>query len=137
MAIDKQEGLTTCIIFLGVELDTEKLELRLSCHKLVRLKSLLRRWVHLRSVKKKDLESVVGQLHDASIVVRSGCTFIRRLIDALKSAHNRSSNSFVRLNVEARSDIFWWATFIEHWNGLSMMHNLRLDNPDIIITSDA
>ncbi len=137
MAIDKQEGPTTCIIFLGVELDTETFELRLPHHKLLRLKSLLQRWIHLRSVKKRDLESLVGQLHDASIVVRSGRTFIRRLIDALKSAHHRPSNSFVRLNVEARSDIFWWASFIEHWNGLSMMHNLRRDNPDIIITSDA
>ena len=136
-AIDKQEGPTTCIIFLGVELDTERLELRLPHHKLIQLKSLLQQWTHLRSVKKKDLESLVGQLHDASVVVRSGCTFIRRLIDALKSAHHRSSNSFVRLNVEARSDIFWWVSFIEHWNGLSMMHNLRRNNPDIIITSDA
>ena len=109
-AMDKQEGPTTCIIFLGVELDTEKLELRLPHHKLLQLKSLLQRWIHLKSVKKNDLDSLVGQLHDASTVVRSGCTFIRRLIDALKSAHNRPSNSFVRLNIEARSDILWWAS---------------------------
>ena len=137
MATDKQEGPTTCIIFLGIELDTEKLELRLPHHKLLRLKPLLQRWAHFRSVKKRDLESLVGQLHDASIVVRSGRTFIRRLIDALKSAHKRPSNSFIRLNIEARSDILWWASFIEHWNGLSMMRNLRRDNPDVKITSDA
>ena len=135
--MDKQEGPTTCIIFLGVELDTKKLELRLPHCKLLRLKSQLQRWIHLKSVKKKDLDSLVGQLHDASIVVRSGRTFIRRLIDALKSAHNCPSNSFVRLNIEARSNILWWASFIEHWNGLSMMHNLRRNNPDITITSHA
>ena len=142
-AMDKQEGPTTCIIFLGVELDTEKLELRLPHRKLLRLKSLLQQWIHLKSVKKKDLDSLVGQLHDASIVIRSGRTFIHRLIDALKSAHNRpsnsGSNSFVRLNIEACSNILWWASgaFIEHWNGLSMMHNLHRNNPDITITSDA
>ena len=128
-AMDKQEGPTTCIILLGVELDTEKLELRLPHRKLLRLKSLLQRWIHLKSIKKKDLDSLVGQLHDASIVVRSGRTFIRRLINGLKSAHNRPSNSFLRLNIEARSDILWWASFIEHWNGLSMMHNLTPEQP--------
>ena len=105
MAIDKQEGPTTCIIFLGIELDTEKLELRLPHHKLLRLKSLLQRWAHFRSVKKRDLESLVGQLHDASIVVRSGRNFIRRLINALKSSHKHSSDSFIWLNIEARSGI--------------------------------
>ena len=39
--------------------------------------------------------------------------------------------------MEARSDILWWTCVIEHWNGLSMMLNLRRSNPDITITSDA
>ena len=84
MAIDKREGPTTCITFLGIELDTVNLELRLPHHKLLRLKSLLQRWAHLKCCKKWDLQSLVGRLHDASIVVRSGRTFIRRLIDLLK-----------------------------------------------------
>ena len=67
MAADKREGPTTCIIFLGIELDTVKLELRLPQHKLVRLKSLLQCWAQLKCCKKRDLESLVGQFH---IVVR-------------------------------------------------------------------
>ena len=98
---------------------------------------MLKKWVSFKFCKKRDLESLVGQLHDASIVVRSGRTFIRRLIDLLKSSYHRPSHSFVRLNVEARSDILWWHTFIEHWNGLSMMQQARKGNPDIILTSDA
>ena len=133
-AMDKQEGPTTWIVFLGIELDTEKLELRLPHCKLLWLKSLLQWWIHLKSVKKKDLDSLVGQLHDTSIVVHSGCTSVCRLIDALKSAHNRPSSSSVRLDVQACSNILWWALFNEHWNGLSMMHNLCRKNPDITIT---
>ena len=53
MVTDKQEGPTTCIIFLRIELDTEKLELRLLHHKLLQLKSLLQCWAHFRSVKRE------------------------------------------------------------------------------------
>ena len=35
MAVDKQEGPSTCLIFLGIELDTVGLELRLPHHKLL------------------------------------------------------------------------------------------------------
>ena len=52
MASDKREGPTTCLIFLGVELDTVKLELRLPTENLTRLKTILKKWVHLQSCRK-------------------------------------------------------------------------------------
>lgn len=82
------------------------------------------------------MESLVGLLHDASIVVRPGRKFTRRLIDLLKSAHTRPPNSHLRLNVQARSDIQWSHRFIEHWNDLSMMQTSRRCNPDVVLTSD-
>lgn len=118
-------------------MDTVKLELRLPAEKLKRLQIMLKKWINYKCCKKKELESLVGHLHDASNVIRSGRTFTRRLIDLLKSAHHRPAHSFTRLNVEARSDILWWHSFIEHWNGLSMMQQSHKDNPDIIVTSDA
>ena len=137
LALGKKEGPTTVLIFLGIELDTIKLELRLPAQKLARLNLSLKKWVHLKSCRKRDLQSLVGYLHDASIVIRSGRTFIRRLIDSLKSAHNRSAMSFIRLNTEARLDIMWWHSFIDHWNGLSMMQRSCRFHPDVILTSDA
>ena len=74
---------------------------------------------------------------DICVVIRTGRTFIRSLIDLLKSAHYRPQHAFLRLNLEARSDTLWWSTFIESWNGLSMMHNLHKAHPDIYVTSDA
>ena len=137
LAIEKRDGPTTCLVFLGIEIDTVNFVLRLPIQKLHRLKAQLQRWARLKCCRKKDLQSLIGQLHDASIVVRSGRTFIRRLIDLLKSAHHRPANCFLRLNVEARSDILWWTRFIEQWNGLSMMNTARCENPEVIVTSDA
>ena len=137
LAVDKQEGPSSCLVFLGIEVDTDKLELRLPRDKLLRLQATLRHWRDLKCCKKNNLQSLVGQLHDASIVIRSGRTFIRRLIDLIKASHHRSANSFIRLNMDARSDIAWWCQFIAHWNGLSMMHDLRRSSPDVFLTSDA
>ena len=71
------------------------------------------------------------------MIIRPGRTFLCRLIDLVKGAHNRPANSFIRLSLEAHSDILWWRTFIYSWNGLSMMHSYRRENPDTILTSDA
>lgn len=133
LAMHTQEGPSTCLIFLGIELDTEKLELRLQAKKLERLQRMLKRWSSYKSCQ----DSLVGYLHDASIVVRPGRTFVRRLIDLPRSHHHRPAIAFIRLNAEARSDIQWWHSFIQHWNGLSMMQQSRRDNPDIVLTSDA
>lgn len=89
IALDKHEGPSTCLTFLGIELDSIKLEIRLPDAKLLRLQSTLHKWSLSKSCTKVDLESLLGLLHDASIVVRPGRTFIRRLIDLLKSAHTR------------------------------------------------
>ena len=137
MASNKREGPTTCLTFLGIEIDTIKFELRLPAEKLTRLKAILHKWARLRSCRKRELQSLVGLLHDASIVITPGRTFLRRLIDLIKSAHHRPSNGFIRLNLEAQSDILWWHTFIEDWNGLSMMQHSRCQHPDIILTLDA
>ena len=137
LAADKQEGPATCLVFLGIEVDTTSFELRLPAHKLSRLKATLHKWSHLKTCRKKELQSLVGLLHDASVIVRPGRTFLRRLIDLIKSAHPRPANSFLRLNLAARSDILWWRSFIESWNGLSMMQPSRIQNPDIVLTSDA
>lgn len=111
LAVEKKEGPTTCLTFLGIEVDTVRLELRLPVEKLRRLQALLKRWVNYKCCKKKELESLVGHLHDASNVIRSGRTFTRRLIDLLKSAHHRPAHSFTRLNIEARS-IFYGGTLL-------------------------
>ena len=137
LALQKLEGPTTCLTFLGIELDTSLLQLRLPAEKLSRLQRTLTSWAGRRSCLKRDLQSLVGLLHDASIVIKPGRTFIRRLVDLLKSSHNRPREAHIRLNTEARSDILWWKQFIGDWNGLSMMRSHQRENPEIILTSDA
>ena len=60
MAKDKREGPATCLIFLGIELDTIRLELRLPSKKLLRLKAILQKWLRLKTCRKRELQSTSG-----------------------------------------------------------------------------
>ena len=132
---EKTEGPATKITFLGMELDSVALTIRLPEPKLNRLRALLADWSGLKTVKKRDLLSLIGHLHHASTAVRQGRSFLRRLINLSTIVNNLEGH--VRLNISARSDIMWWRIFIERWNGTSMLYNYQKANPQVHVFSDA
>ena len=134
VAMDKLEGPATLITFLGIELDTGCMTLRLPQEKITELRSLLEEWQTKKVCLTKDLQSLVGKLQHACKVVRPGRTFLRRMFDLLKGVPRRQR--FIRLNTAFRSDLAWWGTFMEGWNGISMVPNPDAP-PDALLFSDA
>ena len=131
----KVEGPATILAFLRILLDTVAMELRLPEEKLRRLKSLIQQWKTKRSCTKRELLSLIGQLQHACRVVRPGRTFLRRMITL--STYPKELHHHVRPNAAFRSDLQWWASFLEEWNGISMMTQDPHISPQSIITSDA
>lgn len=132
---DKDEGPATMIPFLGIELDSVALEVRLPLDKLQRLKEALQMWRRRKVCRKRDLLSLIGLLSHACKVVRAGRSFLRRLIDL--STIPKHLDHFVRLNADALSDIEWWVQYAENWNGVQMMRTVRDTTPAATVTSDA
>ena len=60
VAPEKTEGPTTSLSFLGVELDTEAMELRLPQKKLLKLRELVEKWRRRKSCAKWELQSLAG-----------------------------------------------------------------------------
>ena len=102
---DKCEGPATVMGFLGLELDTEKLEMRLPQDKLHNLLEALASWRGRKACRKRELLSLIGSLSHACKAVRPGKAFLRRLID-LPSVF-KHLNHYVWLSRSARSDIEW------------------------------
>ena len=100
---EKDEGPATVITFLGIELDTNKLEIRLPQEKLQQTRALLASWRGRKACKKRELLSLVGVLSHASKAVRAGRSFLRRLIDL--SASTRQLDQYIRLN--GRPGLTW------------------------------
>ena len=73
-AVDKEEGPTTCLTFLGTEIDSVTAQLRLLSEKLQRLLSTLALWGD-KVCLCKELESLIGFLNHACKVVRPAMHF--------------------------------------------------------------
>ena len=125
LAIEKVEGPDMCLDFLGFELDSQHMQVRLPLAKLRELQTLLRSWVGRESCVKKDLESLTGKLAHAARVVKPGKTFMRRMYELLSGI--KHDYHHVRISASCRSDILWWDTFLELWNETSIIHPLSLE----------
>ena len=122
IAEHKRDGPTTCLTFLGIEIDTVASQLRLPSEKLHRLQSLLVEWGDRKACSRRELESLIGLLNHACKVVRSGRSFLRRMIDLLQGVPmHRLHPHPIRLNREFRSDLAWWHLFVQEWNGVSFL----------------
>ena len=109
----------TVIEFIGFIVDTNKMELRISEERLRDITAELMKWEGRKICKKRELLSIIGKLIFVSKVVRSGRTFVRRLIElskTVKHLHHR-----INLNNSARKDIQWWLAYLPSWNGVSML----------------
>ena len=136
LAPHKSEGPTTCLTFLGIEINSVAMELWLPQDKLHRLKELFSEWQFKKVCSKEQLESLLGYLSHACSVVRPGRSFISRLISLLSDAKKKHRN-IVRMNIQARSDIRWWQTFVEMWNRVSILRDVNPSCLDHEIWSNA
>jgi hypothetical protein len=116
---EKCAGPAEAIVFLGFELDTRSMVVRLPQAKLQRTLRLVQEWLEKRACRKRELESLLGHLQHAATVVRPGRTFVRRLIELVASFRNKLH--WIRLTESTRSDLYWWYSFMDGWNGISMM----------------
>ena len=132
IAPEKIEGPSTVITFLGITIDSNKMELRLPPAKLARLRRDLQWWLARHNASKRQLESLLGHLNHAASVVRSGRTFTRHLIQAVRKL--RLPEQRTRLDSNCKSDIVWWDLFVQSWNGVSLLQN---KSAGTVITSDA
>ena len=135
LAEDKLIGTCTCLVFLGIEIDTIAGEIRLPREKLICFKGLIQQWTEKRRCTKRELLSLIGQLQHATVVIHPGHSFLRQLIALSKSVNKLTHH--LSINNEARSNILWWHSFLEGWNGTNLLSVAGKRAPDKTFTSDA
>lgn len=69
-----------------------------------------------RSIRRDDLESLVGKLSFVCPVIPGGRTFMRETLDLL--AATKGKGKWIRLSAGFRRDAAWWRTFASTWNGV-------------------
>ena len=122
--------------FLGIVIDSNRMELRISPERLESVMEELYKWQAKKSAKKREMLSLIGKLSFVCRVVQSGRTFLRRMIDLAKKAkqlHHR-----VRLTQAFHADITWWLEYLPGWNGVSAFYDDDwTPNADMELYTDA
>lgn len=100
-------GLSTQLIFLGIEIDSVQQQLRLPSEKLSRLQVMLAKWAGKCNASKHELHAPLSYRSHAATVVRPDRAFLRCLIDKAKKP--RLSSQTVWLNLDCRADLTWFS----------------------------
>ena len=108
---------TTCLVFLGIELDSIRMTARLPADKHAELIALLDEWANKCWCRLKLLQSLVGKLSHACAVVPLTRTFLQHLLDLLKG-HSSKKSRFICLNNECKLNIELWRSFLPGWDGV-------------------
>ncbi|XP_045198533.2 uncharacterized protein LOC123552851 [Mercenaria mercenaria] len=120
----------TTITFVGIELDSVAMEMRLPEDKIIKIRTLLNHYQRRKKLTLQELQSLIGLLNFACAVIRPGRAFLRRLIDLTvglkKSFHKR------RLTLEARADLTAWSSFMNKFNGKSLFLEDRWYTSDFL-----
>ena len=132
----KTVGPSQVIEFMGIVLDSVRMEARLPQDKLARINELLSSFKKRRSVRLVELQSLIGTLQFACKVVVPGRTFLQRAINLTRGVPSRFHH--VRLNREFFKDLDMWKVFLMKWNGRSFfLESSTTPSPDLELYTDA
>ena len=135
VAQDKCVPPSTCMTFLGIEIDSVALVLRIPQDKISRALQDLVIWTKRQTASKKQLQSLLGTLHHIATAVKPGRRFVARIIEILKGMDAQSSRA--TLDSEFHMDIKWWSQFMQEYNGVSLMQDIFFSEPDAVLQSDS
>ncbi|XP_052214344.1 uncharacterized protein LOC127833226 [Dreissena polymorpha] len=136
IAAEKTEGPVTVLTFLGLELDSDKMEIRLPLHKVQEVLILLNNMLQKTRCTLKEMQSLIGVLNFACRAIIPGRPFCRRLIDSIcgltKPYHH------LRINKGIKLDLMMWKQFFVNFNGIRVFHDRFWSyNDDVELFTDS
>ena len=78
--------------------------------KLSRVRETIPKWLDKKKATKQEIQSMVGVLQHAAMIVRPGCSFASRMYST--AARVSELDYYTRLNLKFRSDLYLWHTFL-------------------------
>ena len=138
LAPDKTLGPLQTLTFLGIELDTINWLSRLPTEKVEKCRQQILQLLspRVKSVRLKQLQSVIGLLNFACRVINPGRAFLRCLID--RTCNVTSKFNFVRISNEDKADLFMWQIFLAKFNGHCLFQQAGWsESPDLHLFTDA
>ena len=129
----KVEPPTTSLVFLGIQIDSVKMQLSLPQDKVRELHTLVDSYALRRHASLKQLQSLAGKLVWACQVVRGGRSFLRRILDYTRPL--RGARHKVKLGDDFFKDLSWWQHFLTTFIGKSI--SVDSYRPTVAVEADS
>ena len=113
---------STVVTCLGVQIDTIKGTISVPPEKLQKIIQMCFTWENKKTVRKRDLQSLLGSLMHITKCVKSSRPFLNRMLQNLREARNEQ----VHLNPEFYKDLLWFQNFLPHFNGVCLYNHQLL-----------
>ena len=102
-----EEG--TVASFGGIEIDTEKMIIRLPHKKLLKAQQLVQTTMNQTSLLLQELQQIMGYLNFIATVVPLGDTFLRRLYNMQLHFPTERTHFRRRISIDAHKNLRWWS----------------------------
>ena len=136
LAEEKSEGPSEIIVFLGLELDSTLMVIRIPKAKVEEVVKKIQGVLSSKKTTLREMQSLIGMLNFCCRAVVAGRPFCRRLINSicgLSQPHHR-----LRITSEIRLDLEMWLEFFRNYNGVSAFHDrFWVSNTDVQLFSDS
>lgn len=136
IAEDKTFQPSPIMEFVGITLDSLRMEARLPESKITKCIELLEIFLGKTTCKKKELESLIGYLNFCCSVVLPGRAFLRRLISLMLGT--KEPFMYISISPEVKADLRMWLNFVQNFNGRCLFLNDRfLSSSALSLFTDA
>ena len=136
LSADKTYPPSTVMEFMGITLDSDRMEARLPGDKIIKMRNMLLEFSNKRACTLKELLSLLGLLNFACSVIKPGRAFLRRLINLCIGV--TELHHFVKIDQEAKLDIAVWLEFLTSFNGKSFfLYEEKVSSDSLQLYTDA
>lgn len=136
IASEKTEGPVTILCFLGLELDSEEMVIRIPLPKVLEIIERIQSILSKDKVTLKAMQSLIGVLNFACRAIVPGRPFCRRLINSICGLTQPFHH--LRITKGIRQDLQLWLTFFQDFNGISVFHDrFWVSNEDVQLFTDS
>ena len=109
------------IVFLGVVVDTVKMERRLDSVRLERMRLLLRSRQRRFRATLRQIQRLAGVLAFASAVIAPGRLYTSEIFKATRKVAGQRRSRWLPLSAGFKADLAWWLALGLDWPGKAMM----------------
>ena len=109
IASDKTEGPTTKLSFLGLELDSEEMTIRIPMGKIEEIRQKIVSMLARKKCTLREMQSLIGSLNFACRAVVPGRPFCRRLINAICGL--TKPHHHLNITLAMKEDLQLWLNF--------------------------